>query len=145
MIPSREERACRDLDKLEVWEITSHEMFNRVKCCILHLGQSNPGCMYRSGNERLQSRAVERDLGVLLNSKLDMSQQSPGRQEGQWVLGCIRHSITSQAREGIVLLCSALGQPHLECWGQFWASQYKKDSKLLECIHVFWDSVKLEV
>ena len=46
----------------------------------------------------------------------------------------IRDSITRCGREGIVLLCSELGQPHLQCWGQLWVSQYQKDIKLLESI-----------
>lgn len=55
------------------------------------------------------------------------------------VLGGIRFSITSQARERIVLHCSALhctalGLPYLECWGQFWALQCKNNVKLLEGI-----------
>lgn len=47
------------------------------------------------------------------------------------VLGFIRHSC---AREGIVLLCSGLGQPHLAHRVQFWALQYKKDIELLGSI-----------
>lgn len=43
----------------------------------------------------------------------------------------IRHSITNQAREGIVLVPSALHWG-LECWGQVWVAQSKKDIKLLE-------------
>ena len=79
----------------------------------------------------LESSAMERDLGVLVSGKVTMSQQCPGSQEGQVCPGGIRHSISSRAREGIVPLCSALGWPHLECWGQFWVPQCKKDIKLL--------------
>lgn len=34
----------------------------------------------------------------------------------------------------MVLLCSALLQPHLESWGHVWALQFKEDVKVLESI-----------
>lgn len=34
----------------------------------------------------------------------------------------------------MVLLCSALLQPHLESWGHVWAPQFKEDVKVLESI-----------
>ncbi|KAJ7419449.1 hypothetical protein BTVI_25205 [Pitangus sulphuratus] len=103
----------RDLDKSEGWAITNHVKFNKRKCWIVHLGWGNPGCTGRLGNERLESSA-RKGLGVLVNGKLNMSQQCPGSQEGNHVLRVIRQSITSWLREGIVLLCSALRQPHPE-------------------------------
>ncbi|TRZ06006.1 hypothetical protein HGM15179_021102 [Zosterops borbonicus] len=109
--------------------------FNKGKFQILHLRQNNPGCVYRVGNERLESSAVERDLGVLIDGKLNMSQQCAlVARRAIHVLGSIRHSIAIWAKEGVVLLCSALVQTHLESWRQFWAPQYKKDIKLLESI-----------
>ena len=46
----------------------------------------------------------------------------------------MKRSMTSTSREGILLLCSALMRPHLECCVQFWAPQHEKDMELLEWV-----------
>jgi len=50
------------------------------------------------------------------------------------ILGCIKHSITSQLREVTVPLYSALAQPHLEYCVWFWAPQFQKYAEVLESI-----------
>uniref|UniRef100_A0A8B9I876 Reverse transcriptase domain-containing protein n=1 Tax=Anser brachyrhynchus TaxID=132585 RepID=A0A8B9I876_9AVES len=125
----------RDLDRLESWAITNHIKFNKSKCQVLHLGWGNPGYTYRLGNKKLNSSPAERDLGVLVDSKLNMSQECAlAVRRANRILGCIKHGIASRSREVIAPLYSALVWPHLEYRMQFWAPQYKKDVKLLESV-----------
>ncbi|KAJ7396487.1 hypothetical protein BTVI_01009 [Pitangus sulphuratus] len=77
----------RNLSKLEHWANTKHMKFNKEKCQILHLGWGNPSCSYRLGKEMLESSASKRDPGILVDGKLNLSQQCPCSQEGQLCLG----------------------------------------------------------
>ena len=91
--------------------------------------------MYRLGVERLESSPAERDLGVWVDGKLNMSQQcAPAAKSANHVLGCIKHSTASRLKEVTVPLYTALVQPHLEYCVQFWTPQYKKNIRLLECV-----------
>jgi len=64
-----------------------------------------------------------------------MSQQHAlAAEKANCILGCIKHSITSQSKEVVIPLYSALVWPHLEHCEQFWAPQFKTDVKVLECI-----------
>jgi len=65
----------RDLDRLESWMIPSHRKFNKSKLRIFHLGQGNPGYTYKLGDERLEGSPAERDSGVWVDGKLNVSQQ----------------------------------------------------------------------
>ncbi|KAK4826204.1 hypothetical protein QYF61_006148 [Mycteria americana] len=124
-----------DLDRLEHRAMINGVKINKSKCWTLHLGQSNVRHKYKLGEEWLESSPAERDLGVLVDSRLNRSRQCVlAAKRPNHILGCIRHSITSHSKEGIIPLYSALVQPHIEYCVQLRAPQFKKDVKVLECI-----------
>ena len=86
----------------------------------------------RMGDTWLDSSICERGLGVLVDSKLNMSQQCyMAAKKANAILRCIA-SIESRAREVIIPLYSALVRPHFEYCVQFWAPQFQKDIDKLE-------------
>jgi len=113
------------------WSKRNLLKFNKGKCRVLHLGRNNPTYQYRLGVDLLESSSVERDLGVLVDDRLIMSQQCALPLD-DGILGCIRRSVASWSREVLLPLCSPLVRPHLEYSGHFWAPQFKKDEELLE-------------
>lgn len=85
------------------------------KCEVLHLGRENSRLQYMLGATQLEGSSKEKDPGVLVNTKLNTSEQCAlAAKKASDILSCVGQSAVSRSREVILPLYSALVRLHLE-------------------------------
>lgn len=83
---------------------------------MLHLGQGSPWQQDSLGDEGIENGSVEKDLGVLVAERLDMSWQCPLKdQSANHKLGYTKRNVANRPREVILTLYSTPVIPHLQC------------------------------
>ncbi|KAF7244836.1 Protocadherin-11 X-linked [Varanus komodoensis] len=124
----------KGLDRLWKWAGDNRLAFNADKCKVLHLEHMNGCHKYRLGDKWLKSSTCERDLRVLVDCRLNMSQQCDVVKRVNATLGCIVRSVTSRLREVLLPLYMILVYLQLEYCVQFWTLHYRKDIARLESV-----------
>ena len=96
--------------------------FNVDKCKIMHLGKTNPKHTYTMGGTSLTVTTAEKDLGVLIDDKLNFrSHIKEIVSKANRVLGLIRIGFDCLDKEMFMNLYPVLVRPHLEYCVQVWS------------------------
>ena len=70
----------------------NHNRLNKFKCKVLHVCDVNPSYQYKLRDIQIEHILVEKNLGVMVDSKLDMNQQCTlTAQKAKHFLGCIKN------------------------------------------------------
>ncbi|TRZ08583.1 hypothetical protein HGM15179_018519 [Zosterops borbonicus] len=89
----------RDLNRLGK-QADRNVMQLSKKCHTQHLGRNNPRHQYRLRTDQLECSSTEKTLGVLVDIKLDMSQQCAlAAKKANCILGCMKRIIASRSRD----------------------------------------------
>ena len=107
--------------------------FNVDKCKIMHLGHNNPKNPYRMGEATLETTEEEKDLGVLIDNRLDFGKHIKTIvARANRVLGMIRVSFVCMNIPMFLNLYTAQVRPLLEYCVQVWSPHKRTYIKLIE-------------
>lgn len=101
-----------NLNKLQKWVHGNLMRFNKVKYNVLQQGQNNPQYHYRLGNEWVKNSPSMKGGGGG-EAGHDLTERTCSS-KASCILACIKSSVDSRTRKGILPLFSSLVRPHLQ-------------------------------
>lgn len=112
----------RDLGRIQEWARVNHMKCKRSRArsfiWLRAIRNISTGCGVNG------VKGTEKNLGIMVDDKLNMSQQSAlAVQKASCTLGCITRSVASRSREVILPLCSAFMILHLEGHDNNWRAE----------------------
>ena len=108
-------------------------LFNVDKCKVMHFGVNNTKENYSINNTVLKEVSSEKDLGVIIQNDLKVSEQcSKVVKTANRILGMVNRTFQNKTKEIIIPLYKSLVRPHLEYCVQAWRPHLSKDIKLIE-------------
>ena len=136
------EKLQKDLDSLVEWASEWKMRFNISKCKSLEFRYNKPKVfdndlsftMIQDGvRTKLDSTKWEKDLGVVLNSKLNFSDHfEQVALKGYKMLGMLKRTFKYWDMDTFRRLYGSLVRPHLEYAAAVWSPHLKKDIKKIE-------------
>ena len=108
-------------------------LFNFGKCKYIHIGHGNVSKEYFMGNTILGISVKEKDLGVIVNADMTVSEHcGVAAAKGNQILGLIRRNFTYTDKTVIMPLYKAIVRPHMKYCIQAWRPYHNKDINKLE-------------
>lgn len=121
-----------DINQLLEWSQNWLLKFNNSKCKHVHLGP-NSIHRYTMSNTVIEKSEEEKDLGIIIDSKLQFQQHINAQvKKANQKVGIINRTFKYMDKDMFLTLYKSLVRPHLEYGSTVWAVINKKEAILIE-------------
>ena len=124
-----------DLHNLEKWSKQWQLPFNAKKCKVMHVGSKTPNQEYKLNDMFLDTSDHEKDLGVIIDDKLQFRTQAAAAiKKANQTSGIIKKLYTSLDAVTIATLYKAMVRSHLKYGNAIWGPFSQGDKKSVESV-----------
>ena len=132
-LPQGHQALQHDIDALVCWADRWQLPFNELKCKSMRIGRNSEHDSYTMRGHALSSTAVERDLGVQVDSELKFRKQAAAAvAKASQIFAVVRRSFQHLDKFTIPLLFKSLVRPHIEYGNIVWGPFNRADQQLVE-------------